>query len=302
VTYVPIPQEKLVSCSFSATLHVNKIEEADKCHRMISSLVFQQKVNSHIFLHELENGFELSPKEARGILESAKTVFNLEGASHSGNIRPGQIKEVVLAKDAPSGKPLNQLKKVEITLTLDAGEEDLDVLSKYGRTYLREVRILRLVEEARDQGGILTQEDLSCILKVDVRTVKRDVAYLRREGYLVHTRGQIKGIGRGKSHKVAIVELYLQRYTYTEISRRTRHSPFAIKRYLTTFSRVINLKRKGVDPQEIVFLLGISSHLAEEYLKLYQRYNLPQYQDRIENISGLSSYSSKVSLKKEAIL
>ena len=260
------------------------------------------KSQQHIFLHELENGFELSPKEARGILESAKTIFNLEGVSHSGNIRPGQIKEIVLAKDAPSGKPLSQLKKVEITLTLDAGEEDLDVLSKYGRVALRRVHILRMTEEALDQGGILTQEDLSCILKVDVRTIKRDIAHLRKLGYFVHTRGQIKGIGRGKSHKVAIVELYLQRYTYTEISRRTRHSPFAIKRYLTTFSRVINLKRKGVDLQEIAFLLGISSHLTEEYLKLYQRYNLPQYQDRIEDISTLSPYLPGVSLKKGAIL
>ncbi|MCD6317755.1 DUF1670 domain-containing protein, partial [Candidatus Aerophobetes bacterium] len=173
---------------------------------------------------------------------------------------------------------------------------------KYGRVALRQIRILRLVEEALDQGGILTQEDLAHILRVDVRTIKRDIAYLRRKRYLVHTRGQIKGIGRGKSHKVAIVELYLQRHTYTEISRRTRHSPFAIKRYLTTFSRVINLKRKEVDSEEIAFLLGISSHLTGEYLKLYQKYNLPQYQDRIEDISSLSSYFPEVSLKKGVIL
>jgi Mn-dependent DtxR family transcriptional regulator len=252
------------------------------------------KSQEHIFLDELENSFELSPKEARGILDSAKTVFNLEGVSHPGNIRPGQIREIVLTKDASAGKPLSQLKKVEI--------EDLDVLSKYGRVALREARILRLMEEALDQEGILTQEDLSRILKVDVRTIKRDIAHLRKQGYLVHTRGQIKGIGRGKSHKVAIIELYLQRYTYTEISWRTRHSPFAIKRYLTTFSRMINLKRKGVVPEEIAFLLGISSHLAEEYLRLYQKYNLPQYQDRIEDISSLSSYVPQLSLKKGAIL
>lgn len=260
------------------------------------------KSQEHIFLHELEDSFELSPKEARGILESVKTIFSLEGASHRGNIRPGQIKEVVLSKDAFPGKPLSQLKKVEITLTLDAGEEDLDVLSKYGRARLREVCILRLVEEALDQEGILTQEDLSRILKVDVRTIKRDIAHLRKLGYLVHTRGQIKGIGRGKSHKLAIVELYLQRYTYTEISWRTRHSPFAIKRYLTTFSRVINLKRKGVVLEEIAFLLGISSHLAGQYLTLYQRYNRPEYQDRIEDITSLSSYLPQLSLKKGAIL
>lgn len=36
------------------------------------------KNTEYFFLHELENGFELSPKEARAILESVKTIFNLE--------------------------------------------------------------------------------------------------------------------------------------------------------------------------------------------------------------------------------
>ncbi|HEB13558.1 MAG TPA: HTH domain-containing protein [candidate division CPR3 bacterium] len=36
---------------------------------------------------------------------------------------------------------------------------------------------------------MLTQEDLSRILQVDVRTIKRDITHLRKQGYLVHTRG-----------------------------------------------------------------------------------------------------------------
>lgn len=229
------------------------------------------KSQEHISLDELENSFELSPKEARGILDSAKTVFNLEGVSHPGNIRPGQIREIVLAKDASAGKPLSQLKKVEVTLTSDAGEEDLDVLSKYGRVALREVHILRLVEEALDQGGILTQEDLSPILKVDVRSIKRDIAHLRKQGYLVHTRGQIKGIGRGKSHKVAIVELYLQRYTYTEIFWRTRHSPFAIKRSPTHKGIVIELYERKIAPPHIARQTGHSLEAVDRYISDYER-------------------------------
>lgn len=259
------------------------------------------KSMEYLFLHELENAFELSPKEARAILESVKTVFNLEGGRWPGTFIPGRIKEIVLAKDAPAGRPLRELKKVEVILTLDAGGEDLDVLSKYGRVPLRQVRILRLVEETLDQGGILTQEDLAHFLKVDTRTIKRDVAHLRKLRYLVHTRGQLKGIGRGKSHKVVIVELYLQWYTYSEISRKTKHSPFAIKRYLTTFSRLVNLRRKGTSPEETAFLLGISPYLATEYLKIYQKYNLPYYQDRIEEISSLCSSLPLVEIKKGGV-
>lgn len=60
-------------------------------------IITRLSVNSpeHMFLHELENDFQLSPKEARGILESAKTVFNLEEISQPGNFRPGQISAII---------------------------------------------------------------------------------------------------------------------------------------------------------------------------------------------------------------
>jgi len=102
------------------------------------------------------------------------------------------------------------------------------------------------------------------------------------------------------SLKVAIIELYLQKYTYSQISRTTRYSPFAIKRYLTTFARVINLTERR-SPHEIAFLLGISPHVSEECFRPYQRYNLPQYRDRIEDISSLSSFPG-VGFKKGGIL
>jgi len=256
----------------------------------------------YFFLHELENGFELSPKEARGILESAKTIFNLEGSAEQEKLRPGQTRQVVLSCHASPGKPLDELEKIEITLTIDSGQEDLEVLSKYDRVALRRIRILRLIDEDLDQEGILTQEDLSRVLNVGIRTIKRDIAHLHKEGYLVSTRGHVKGIGRGKSHKIVIVELYLRRHTYTEISRMTRHSPFAIKRYLTTFARVITLRQREVKEQEISFLLGISSHLLKDYLDLYQRYNLAEYQDRITEITTLTSAPTEYLLKKGELL
>jgi DeoR/GlpR family transcriptional regulator of sugar metabolism len=40
---------------------------------------------------------------------------------------------------------------------------------------LRRHRLGRLCEEACDQGGLLTQEDLAQILSCDSRTVRRDI-------------------------------------------------------------------------------------------------------------------------------
>lgn len=174
------------------------------------------KSREHLFLDELENGFEPSPKEAKGILESAKTMFNLERVSHKGNTC--RDKKIVLSKDASRKKPLSQLKKVELPSPETVAKKTLMFFRNMVEPAFERCvscdwsRRLYIKEESSPKRISLGS------YKVNVRTIKRDIAHLRKLGYLVHTRGQIKGIGRGKSHKVAIVQLYPQRYTYTQIS------------------------------------------------------------------------------------
>jgi DNA-binding Lrp family transcriptional regulator len=243
------------------------------------------------FRYELETGFEIAPRVARGILEAAKEVFGLDAVSgdRPGRLRPGQIRQIIAAAGAPHGVPLRETKMVEVTWTLDAGEDDLEVLKKHGRVALRRVRVLRLVDEALDQGGEPTQEDLAKALGMSARTIRSDVAALRAGKQQVATRGMLRGAGRGQSHKVIIVELYLKRYTYTEIMRRIRHSPEAIKRYVQTFGRVVMLIHKGLNASEIAHAVGISERLTQDYLDLYQRYNIPEYQGRLTEIVQMLS-------------
>jgi hypothetical protein len=80
--------------------------------------------------------------------------------------------------------------------------------------------------------------------------------------------------------------MYLQRMTYSEIVRKARHSPGAIKRYVDAFGRVVVLWEKGVrDVGEIAYVVGLSRRLAEEYLVLRERYDRQEYQDRLEEIA-----------------
>lgn len=245
------------------------------------------------FRHELETGFEIPPRVAQGILNLAKEVFGLDSSviNHFW-IRPGQVQQVVAAASALHGPPLAQTDMVTITWTIDAGEEDLAVLKEHGHVALRRVRILRLINEALEQGGVPTQEDLARVLHSGVRTIRADIAALKTEGYTVTTRGLLQGAGRGQTHKVLIVELYLKRYTYTEIMRRTRHSSQAIKRYLQSFSRVVMLTRKGLNTVEISHAVGISERLTQEYLTLYEHCNTPEYKDRLDEMVHMISNSA----------
>jgi hypothetical protein len=65
----------------------------------------------------------MAPRVAQGVFEVAKDVFSLDGLSsnRSRRSRPGQIREVLAAADAPHGRPLDQMEMVEVTWTMDAG-------------------------------------------------------------------------------------------------------------------------------------------------------------------------------------
>ena len=86
----------------------------------------------------------------------------------------GQTWLLVVAAGEPAGKPLEQCQKVTVRLTLDAAQEDFQIRD-HGVEGLRRSRILRLTAEARDQGGLLSYEDLPDLFNCGVRTIVRDV-------------------------------------------------------------------------------------------------------------------------------
>jgi transcription initiation factor IIE alpha subunit len=166
---------------------------------------------------------------------------------------------------------------------VDNGIEDEAVRAKQGAEGQRQGRILRLTEEALEQGGVLTHEDLARALSVDVRTIRRDVKALKAEGHLVQTRGMIKGVGRGQTHKVKIIELWLDRQGYDTIERWVRHSAQSIKRYVSAFLRVSSLHQQGVAEEEIAFLTGTSLRLVKDYIELYKAaLETPHQREKLE--------------------
>jgi len=173
---------------------------------------------------------------------------------------------VVASLKAPFGPPLSETDRVEITLTVDAGAQDMEVQARQGRESVRRGRILRMLDEGLEQGGVLTEEDLGRVLHVTRRTIERDVQVLRAEGHLIQTRGHIKGVGRGQSHKVRIIELWLDREGYDKIARWVHHSPQSIKRYINTFLRIVALHRQGRPVTEMAFLVGASARLVQDYV------------------------------------
>ncbi len=184
----------------------------------------------------------------------------------------GQLQYLAVEENEPAGKPIALCRKVPVRLTLQNAEEDLTVYKKSGLRALREHKITRVTNEAIDQGGVLSYEDIAFILTCSVVTIKRDMSRLRRQGIILPSRGWRQQMGRGQSHKTQILDLYFRGYQFTEIEHKTHHSETAIKRYLQDFARValLHLKRFSVD--EIRISTGFSHRLIGEYLALYKQH------------------------------
>ncbi len=211
--------------------------------------------------------FNLTPVLARAHYEQMARYFADYG--HMA-IQPGELCYLAVASSEPPGKPIAACRKVQVSVEL-ATSEDRETLRTKGLAAMRRGRLARLARQAQVQGGLLTVEDLAYLTCSSTATVKRDLAACRAAGTAVPTRGQIRDIGPGVSHKSQIVQLYLGGMQFSDIEMRTRHSEDAIRRYLADFRQIAALYARGASIPEIRAATTRSPSLIAEYIGLYER-------------------------------
>jgi hypothetical protein len=238
---------------------------------------FMAKTKEQQLLYILQEEFQQPPRVARAILQDVQEC--LKGTTDQ--VKPGQMRVILVALAARHGEALSNTKQKEVVWTVDAGLEDYQVNLQYGIRAMRQQRLQRLLVEAVEQGAVASQEDLARVLHVSVRTIKRDCAVLAAEGIYLPTRGNLKGIGRGQTHKALIVGRWLRGETYDQIARATHHSVISVKRYVQAFSQVIQLQQQGFTPDEIALLLQRGWPLVAEYLAIYKKHDTPFVRERL---------------------
>ena len=242
------------------------------------------KTLDQVFIARACEGLGCSMFEAQALTALIKEVY-FPWLTQPEAIQAGQLAMVAVSADEPGHKPLSKCKMTLVLLTLYAGEEDHEDRRKHGVAALRQHQIERMANEALDQGALLTGEDLAFrIFNCGLRTISRDLKALAEKGVVVPLRSQQKDAGRALTHRVQVVELYLKRHTFTQIRQRMRHSLLSIANYVITFALVVAHTRDGHNIDEIAFLMQISVGLVRQYQDLYERYNLPEYQERIEEM------------------
>ena len=240
-----------------------------------------EKTPLHTIQVELQAGYNLSPIEAQVL---ARRVQQLVDEQLGTARQPGQITYQAIAVEEPPGKPLKQCRKVAVHLTL-VDDADGALWATKGSKALRRARVRRWVYEALLQGGALSQEDLACILGTSRKTVQRVFAYFREHDESLPSRGEIQDMGRGVSHKIPVIHKYVQDLSFSRISLElNKHGIPSMVRYLRHFALVMILEDRGLNPEQMQSVIGISKNLIEQYRELYAELNVPQYARTLERL------------------
>jgi hypothetical protein len=249
------------------------------------------KRQSARMLTEAMVGAALSKWEAEALVKSVEEVYFSD--PELAPVRDGQMRYSCVRGDEGPGKPLSACRKVSVTLTL-LHPEDKQALTGFAAkggmsAEVRQRRIMRIVEEAREQGGLLTQEDLSEILMCDPRTIRRDIKDLKERGFVLPTRGQQQDIGPGVSHRALAIGKWIEGKEPVEIARLIRHSVASVEGYLEKFKRVAWLSReKAFNAFEIALTVGMSVVSVRLYLDLCAQYqDSPQLAQRMQDIEAV---------------
>lgn len=167
------------------------------------------------------------------------------------------------------GKSIAKTRLKPIVLSFITDDDISHIAYGFDSTSLRKKRLQRFVDQAFDQGALLTQLDLAALLGVCDAVISKYVNEIQESGKLIPTRGNIHDLSGAITHKREIITLYLQGYLTPDIALKTNHSKEAVDRYVKDYHKVeILWKHRINDLDEISLLTRLSKKVAQQYVDL----------------------------------
>jgi hypothetical protein len=203
------------------------------------------------------------------LIEEYFLVSSLDQDLH--HLHYGQLVWMAVPVDEYPGraKALSATRMKPVVLSFIT-EGDIDHIGHgFDSVTLRKRRLARWVDEAFDQGALLTQLDLAILLGVCDAVVSKYVCEIQQSGRLLPTRGNIQDLSGAITHKREIITLYLEGYLTPEIAVKTKHSKEAVDRYIADYHRVEMLWRHGITSlDQISQLSRLSRRVVQQYVDL----------------------------------
>lgn len=194
----------------------------------------------------------------------------------------GQVLWLAINRDVPParGQRIADAALVPVVLDLFTADDVHAILDRKPGADRLLARILRLCQQAFEQGGLLGNCELAGLLNVsDSAVAHLLVEHERQTGQLVPRRATLHDVGTGLTHKRIICwKRYAEGKPSDQVARETYHTMEAVDRYLGTFDRVRHCRQQGMQPEQIAYILNCSPSLVQEYLAIDRELEPPHAQ------------------------
>lgn len=184
------------------------------------------------------------------------------------HLRPGQCVWNAVSLRTRPDSPNCRLVPVILTLVNPSDTEELAQGTPMSQ--IAEKAIARLTQEAFQQGALLSMRDIGLL----VWRKNADICYRRRawedrhRTTLPHV-GSLQDFGTCISHKTTIIrKVVYEGKDPRRVSDETKHSQWAVDRYLRDFYRVKTCYQHLSDVDFITRTTGLSKHLVKQYVEI----------------------------------
>lgn len=181
------------------------------------------------------------------------------------------------------GKRIEQTALKPVLLEVISEEDIQNVLSGVSIKEIRKKVVLRLFEQAKSQGGVLTIIDVATVMLVSPRTIHNYIKeYQQKTGKLIPSRGVVHDMGPSVTHKRQICRMVIfEGRSIEDTAHATNHSPGAVTRYIQDYRRVFACFSMGLTIEQTSFATSLSKPLVKEYRDIFQETRLKGSEERI---------------------
>ncbi|MDR2086028.1 MAG: DUF1670 domain-containing protein, partial [Dysgonamonadaceae bacterium] len=210
----------------------------------------------------------LGPVTAANVADELIRIFE-ENIPEKDRIKHGQLLWNALNKDTKADSKNRRYKPVVLSIVTD--EEITLFEQKKSISEIRKQVITRIINEAYQQGGILSTRDIGLILASSMPVISRERIEYEKEHQVVlpHT-GVIHDMGSTITHKNMIVYKHVVEKKPTNIvALETNHSQPAVDQYIKDYNRVKTLLLENKSLEFIHLVTKIAKPVIKHYQTIF---------------------------------
>ncbi|MBU4387785.1 DUF1670 domain-containing protein [Candidatus Dependentiae bacterium] len=241
--------------------------EASPCMKQYSSAKqrFFRPVIINFFANEFPKLF--GPIMREKLADELITLFE-NVSPEIKRLKPGQILWNALDKHTRGDSPNRRFVPVILNLIT---EKDVDELANgIPISKITEKSISRMICEAYEQGGILSNRDISLLtLRSTSETSRRRIKYEKENNCVLPHTGAIHDMGTTISHKKTIVQkVVFEKKDPADVARECNHTQRAVDNYLKDYNRVKTAYDYNKDLSFIHNVTGIAKYVVKQYVEM----------------------------------